>query len=245
MKRLFSKRGLGIMSAIALIVFASVALRREDGLEQALMWIESKEAGVSLLLFSLYLPAAIVFIPPFLISLVVGYMLGFFPGVIIISIGNTIGAVVAFYFGRFVARKFVEDKLRGHRKFQALDHAVGRQGFRVVFLTRVAPFLSYNVLNYMYGLTQVSARDYILGTWLGMIPASIVLAFLGASAKGVPEILANPTLGVMRHPYWLGAGLIATIAIVVVLFRRINQAFRRFELNLPDADESGVDIILD
>ncbi len=120
-----------------------------------------------------------------------------------------------------------------------------RQGFRLVFLTRVAPFLSYNVLNYMYGITRVGWRDYILGTWLGMLPAATILAFLGASAKGVPEILADPTLGVVRHPFWLGSGLLLTGIILVILWRRFQRALRRFEMDLPPVDEGRVDFMID
>ena len=111
----------------------------------------------------------------------------------------------------------------------ALDRAVERKGFKVVFWSRVAPILSYNLLNYMYGLTRVSFRDYFFGTWLGMIPAAIVLAFMGASAQSIGDILANPSAAVMERPYLIILGAIATVTIVYLLARMAKRTMQDVE----------------
>ncbi len=246
MKRIFSPRGFLVLFFIALILGLSWGFQQQDALERTLLWIDQTEAVQWLLLWLLYILTAVFFIPAFIVSLTAGYMLGVFPGVIVISLGSTFGAIVAFWVARTVARRLVEDKLIGHPKFQILDRAVGGQGFKVVFLSRIAPFLSYNLLNYMYGISCVSIRDYILGTWLGMIPASIVLAFLGASAKSVPDILEDPTLGITDHAGWILAGLSVTVTILYFLTKHLRRVFARMEQHLPPDEELlGVDFTTD
>lgn len=218
-----------ILLLVLLLFLASLGMRTENVLEHTLIWIEGIEVWESLLLILVYILTSIFFIPAFIVSLAAGFMLGVFPGVIVISVGTTLGAIASFVLARTVARGFVEQKLVDHHKFQSLDRAVGGQGFKVVLLSRIAPFLSYNALNYMYGISCVSTRDYILGTWLGMIPAALVLAFLGASAKSVPEILASPTSSVMQYPFLLITCAFLTASILFFLVRRIRVVFNRIE----------------
>ena len=54
--------------------------------------------------------------------------------------------------------------------FQAIDNAIGEDGFRVVALLRLSPLLPFALSNYLYGLTSVKPRPYILASWLGMLP---------------------------------------------------------------------------
>jgi uncharacterized membrane protein YdjX (TVP38/TMEM64 family) len=243
MKRLLSKRGMLVLLLVIILLVASIILRSEDVVEKTLVWIEGMDFAESLFLISLYIPISIFFIPAFIISLATGFMLGVFPGFLIISTGTTLGAIVSFILARTVARGLIEQKLIGHHKFQSLDRAVGRQGFKVVLLSRIAPFLSYNVLNYMYGISQVSVRDYVLGTWLGMIPASVAFAFLGASARSIPDILADPTASITGHPFWIIGGLLLTGIILYFLVSRVKRVFDRIEHQLPE--EEKIDIMID
>jgi uncharacterized membrane protein YdjX (TVP38/TMEM64 family) len=243
MKRLLFPRGILVLLLAIVLLAASLILRSEDVIERTLVWIEGTDFAAGLLLFSLYIPTSIFLIPAIIVSLATGFMLGVFPGVLIISIGSTVGAIASFILARTMARRLIEQKLIGHHKFQSLDRALGGQGFKVVLLSRIAPFLSYNILNYMYGISRVSVRDYVWGTWLGMIPASIVIAFMGASARSIPDILADPTSNITGHPYWVGGGLLLTGTILFFLVRKVKRVFDKIEHHLPE--EEGIDIMID
>ena len=52
----------------------------------------------------------------------------------------------------------------------AIDRAIGRDGLKVVTLLRLSPLLPLAASNYLYGLTSVPLKDYMLGSFLGMLP---------------------------------------------------------------------------
>lgn len=180
----------------------------------------------ALALFGLYIPAAVLFVPVFIISLAAGYLLDFQEALIVISAGSTTGAMVAFALARTVAREFLEEKIARHPKFQMIDRAVSKQGFKIVTLSRIAPILSYNLLNYMYAVSRVSVREYFWGTWIGMLPATLMLTILGASAKSIPDIVSNPQAGIARHPTFLILGVLTTVIILSLLTRMVMRTLK-------------------
>ena len=84
-----------------------------------------------------------------------GFLFKLFWGTVTVSIGATLGACAAFWVGRTVARGWVAKKVAGNAKFAAIDEAVGREGFKIVLLTRLSPIFPFNLLNYAFGLTRV------------------------------------------------------------------------------------------
>ena len=86
-------------------------------------------------------------------------------GSIYVSIAATLGATAAFLVGRYLARDWVSARLEGNAKFKAIDEAVGKEGWKIVILTRLSPVFPFNLLNYAYGLTRVTLRDYFFASW--------------------------------------------------------------------------------
>ncbi len=227
--RYFVRHKFLIILVICLLGLIALYLPDDKILELALLRIQQIKHWDTVLLLLLYLPAAVLFIPVFIISLAAGFMLEFPLAVLVISLGSTSGAVICLALARTVFRDFLDEKFANNRKFQALDRAVEVQGFRIVLWSRIAPFLSYNLLNYMYGISQVRFRDYLLGTWLGMLPSSLLLASLGASAKSIPAIIDNPVGVVMEYPEWIVVGLFITIAILSLIYRRARKILGELE----------------
>jgi uncharacterized membrane protein YdjX (TVP38/TMEM64 family) len=52
----------------------------------------------------------------------------------------------------------------------------------VVLLLRLSPLLPFALSNYLYGLTSVDFVPYVLGSWLGMLPGTLVFVMTGARA---------------------------------------------------------------
>ena len=104
-------------------------------------------------------------------------------------------------------------------KLQALDEAVDAQSFYIVFLTRFAVVLPFNVLNYAFGLTRVGATTYVAATALGMLLPVALYVYLGTLADDLGQILAGelrPTV----DAYWIGAVALVAIALLVWILHR-------------------------
>ncbi len=171
-----------------------------------------------------YIAATVFFLPGSILTLGAGAVFGLAGGFVAVSVGSTLGAAASFLVGRFVARDTVTKKVAGNERFAAIDRAVGREGFKIVFLTRLSPVFPFNLLNYAYGLTSVSFGRYVLASWLGMMPGTLLYVYLGTAAGDLAGASADSNGG------WGLAikliGLVATIAVTVVITRVARKALR-------------------
>ncbi len=91
--------------------------------------------------------------------------------------------------------------------------------------------LPYNLLNYAYGLSGVALRPYIIGTWLGMLPAVGLYVYLGSIARSLGELFdRGADIGVAGQLMML-AGLGLAIAAVWLVHR---TATRLLGEHMPD-----------
>jgi uncharacterized membrane protein YdjX (TVP38/TMEM64 family) len=148
-------------------------------------------------------------------------------GSIYVFIGATLGAIAAFLAGRYVAREWVAQKIEENPKFRAIDRAVGREGFKIVLLTRLSPIFPFNLLNYAYGVTGVSLKDYAIAS-VGMIPGTIMYVYIGSLAGSIATI-GTETSGANPIAQWAIriVGFIATVAVTVYVTKIARKALER------------------
>lgn len=193
-------------------------------LRNALQWIDDIGAVGALAFILLYIIATVAFLPGSILTLGAGVVFGLVMGSIYVFIGATIGATAAFLVGRYLARGWVAKKIAGNQKFRAVDEAVGREGLKIVLLTRLSPVFPFNLLNYAYGVTGVTLKDYILGS-MGMIPGTIMYVYVGSLAGNLAAI------GTVSQPdnpglQWLIRilGFIATVTVTVYITKVARKA---------------------
>lgn len=193
-------------------------------LKNALVWIDSLGSIAPIAFIGLYIIATIAFLPAFALTLGAGVLFGVWLGSIYVFIGATLGAIAAFLVGRYLARDWVAKKIAGNDKFRSIDRAVGKEGLKIVLLTRLSPAFPFNLLNYAFGVTGVSARDYIIGS-IGMIPGTIMFVYIGSLASSLALIGtdAQPTNPTLQWTIRI-VGLIATVAVTVYVTRLAKQA---------------------
>ena len=172
---------------IAILLLARV-LGLADRLGDLRDWIKSLGALGSLVFILIYVVAVVAAVPAAPISVAAAALFGSVWGVIVINIGATLGAGLAFLVGRYFARKAVVNWLGQNEKFRRLDELTEAHGAIIVALTRLVPIFPFNLLNYGFGLTRVPFWTYIFWTWLCIIPGT-VLYVVGADAvlQGVAQ----------------------------------------------------------
>ena len=135
--------------------------------------------------------ATVALFPGWISMMLGGLLFGLLPGLPFALLGITAGAFGAFLAGRALGRSWVEKRMGDSLKLQALDEAVNAQSFYIVFLTRFAIVLPFNVLNYAFGLTRVTPATYVAATATGMLPAVLLYVYLGTLADDFGAILAG------------------------------------------------------
>ncbi len=167
-----------------------------------------------------YVVATVLFVPGSALTLGAGALFGVAWGSVYVSIASTLGATCAFLVGRYLARDWVARKIAANEKFRAVDRAVAEEGWKIVGLARLSPVFPFTVINYAFGLTRVSLKGYLLASWIGMMPGTVMYVYLGSLARAGAS-------GQKRTPAeWAlyGLGLVATIAVTVVVTRIARRA---------------------
>ncbi len=190
----------------------------------ALPWIESLGIGGAIAFVLIYITATVAFLPGSILTLGGGAIFGLFLGSIYVFISATIGATLAFLVGRYLARGWISKKIAGNEKFAAIDNAVGQEGLKIVFLTRLSPIFPFNLLNYGLGITGVSLRDYVLAS-VGMIPGTIMYVYFG-SLGNINTICNGGGSNANPVAEWAIRiiGLIATVAVTLYVTKVARKA---------------------
>lgn len=208
------------------ILFGLIAIGRQAGeyLPAFTTWIDTSGAWAPLLFIFGYAAATVAFVPGSVLTLAAGALFGITKGTFIVLIGASVGAALAFFVARYIARGTIEQRLRGNRRFKALDKAIARDGLKIVFLLRLSPIFPFNLLNYALGLTAIRFRDYCVAS-IGMIPASLLYVYYGKVAGDIAR-LATGQHSFQGTTYYgfLGVGLIATIAVTAFITRIARRA---------------------
>jgi uncharacterized membrane protein YdjX (TVP38/TMEM64 family) len=196
-------------------------------LKNALEWIESLGAIGAIAFIGIYILATVAFLPGSILTLGAGVVFGVWLGAVYVFIGATLGATAAFLVGRYLARNWVAKKIADNENFSAIDRAVGKEGLKIVLLTRLSPIFPFNLLNYAFGLTGVSIKDYIIGS-VGMIPGTLMYVYIGSLAGNLALIgTANqPTNPTLQWSIRI-VGFIATVAVTLYITRIAKQALDR------------------
>jgi len=200
-------------------------------------WVGAGVYGV------VYVAATVAMVPGAFLTMGGGYIWGILWGTVLISLASTSGAALAFVVGRYLARDKIREWTEGSMRAQAIDRAVERDGFKVVFLMRLVPVVPFNFLNYLLGLTGVSFGRYVLASWLGMLPGTLMYVYLGAVAGELTELVGGVEQPSGLQYAMLGVGLVAVVTLTVLMTRRARQELERLaaeegvELTGGDADE--------
>jgi uncharacterized membrane protein YdjX (TVP38/TMEM64 family) len=211
---------------IALLVSGSKYLHLQELLTSALQWVFGLGMWGPVIFIIIYIIACVLFIPGTVLTLGAGVIFGVVKGSVIVSISATLGATAAFLAGRYLARDWVARKIEGNQKFKSIDEAVAKEGWKIVGLTRLLPVFPFVLLNYAYGLTKVSLRDYFFASWIGMIPGTVMYVYIGSLAGDLAKLGAGGRTRTTGEWVLYGVGFIATVAVTVFVTRIAHRALK-------------------
>lgn len=142
------------------------------------------------------LRGAILVLPVGVMSLAGGLAFGKWLGTIYILIGATLGASLSFVIARYFGRQFIESFSWLHKgKIKSFDDGIEKNGFRMMLFIRLIPLFQYDAVNFGSGLSKMKFRDFVLGSFIGMVPGGFINAMLGSSLENIISIQFFASLG--------------------------------------------------
>lgn len=217
-----------IVAVAFIVILIAVFIYKRAFLQELLLnsldWMQDLGPLGPVVFTIIYVLATVLFLPGSILTLGAGFVYGLIKGFVIVSVASTLGATCAFLVGRYLARDWVARKVEGNRKFKSIDEAVGEAGWKIVGLTRLSPVFPFNMLNYAYGLTKVSLRDYFLASWIGMMPGTVMYVYFGSLAGSLATLGADQGGQTPAQLAVKIVGLIATVIVTIYITRIAKKA---------------------
>jgi uncharacterized membrane protein YdjX (TVP38/TMEM64 family) len=210
------------VAALAILIVAVEPLR--SGIGDAIsgntgqLRDDLRGLGVGGVLITLTLALAHVFIwyPAEILDLAVGYVYGFWGGLVLAMAGWLLNALVAYWIGRHAARPALY-RFVGQRRFDRLEQAVEAGGATLLLGIRLVPVIPFSLFSMAAGAARANLFTFIWTTIVGYLPLTVVFVYLGSQLEEL-----SPTDPVL----WLGA---AVLIGLLVVSHRVRQRWTRSE----------------
>jgi uncharacterized membrane protein YdjX (TVP38/TMEM64 family) len=136
-----------------------------------------------------------------------GAIFGLMYGTIWVSISSTIGATLAFLLSRFFFQKAVKNKFGD--KLNTIEDNFKKDGPFYLFSMRLVPAIPFFLINLAMGLTPIKTAHYMLASWAGMLPATIVYVNAGTQLVKLDSLS-----GILSPPLIISFLLLATFPYI-------------------------------
>jgi uncharacterized membrane protein YdjX (TVP38/TMEM64 family) len=147
--------------------------------DQIKIWLaDSGSFAPIVYMFIMCMAVVISPIPSLPLDIAAGAFFGPMLGTLYSVAGALGGAVISFMIARFLGRDLVEKFIGGHVNFCV--SCSDRILTKIVFLSRLLPVVSFDVVSYGAGLTKMSLKKFSAATFLGMIPLTFLYNYSGS-----------------------------------------------------------------
>lgn len=214
---------------VAAILAVLVYFDAHEEIVRLLQWLDAQGAWAPVL-FALIMAAVVVLVlPGVLFTTGAGFVFGVLEGTACVVIGTTIGATLAFLIARHLFGERTARYILANPRLRLVSEEFTLRGWKIVLITRLIPFFPFKLSNYFFGLTQFSLRDFVFGTFIGVIPLSLHNVYLGAIAADIATLGARrPERSPLEWAIY-GGGFVATIVALLYINRLARRALARQE----------------
>ena len=200
------------------VTFAS--LRENHGLLQE--WVRRLGWKAPLLYILVYIAVVTFSIPGAgVMSLTGGFLFGTLPATLCIVVGATAGASILF----FIAKTSFGDPLRRRAGpwMKRMEAGFAENALSYLLVLRIMPIFPFFIVNLVPAFLGVPFRTYFIATFLGIIPATFVLASVGAGLSSVLESGADFSVGSIFTPPVMTALIgLAVLALLPAAYKKLK-----------------------
>ncbi len=195
--------------------------------ETAVSWVEAHPAR-AVPLFMLAYAIMVAFSLPggALATIIGGFLFGVTTASLCVVISATIGASALF----LAARSALGGGLRARAGsgLERMKNGFHEHALSYLLVLRLIPVFPFWLVNLVPAFVGVKFRVYVLGTFLGIIPGSVVYAFVGDGLGELLDAGRAPDLATIFQPRFLlpilALAVLASAPVVYKLWRRATRA---------------------
>jgi uncharacterized membrane protein YdjX (TVP38/TMEM64 family) len=209
-----------LLAGAAILALAISVARRPDWILDALLAARNAGPMGRVAFVLVYVVAGLLMLPSGPITVGAGHAFGPVVGVLVAAPAICVASCIPFLLGRTLLRGVVDRRLARVAEWPLIAEAIRRSGFQVVALLRATPVIPFPVLNYVVGATPLRLLDFAAGSFVGVLPGTIVYAWLGS-------LLPDPRLAMQGIGPASWGGLVGLAVITVGAGLLTRRALRR------------------
>ncbi|MCA9090093.1 MAG: TVP38/TMEM64 family protein [Planctomycetaceae bacterium] len=154
-------------------------------------------------------------------TLLLGWLLGFWRALLIVSFASTTGASIAFLLSRYLLRDAIESRYGS--RLTSLNEALRLEGAFYLFTLRLIPAVPFFVINVLMGLTSMRLLTFWWVSQVGMLPGTAAYVYAGASVPSLSVLAEHGASGIIS-PQLLAAFVI--LGLLPITLRKLLTKFR-------------------
>lgn len=225
------RKALGLLAlafvAAAGLVLLWKALPMTDYIRAAVAYIDDSGPVGAIVFYAVYVVFSLIGIPRTLLNISAGFLFNFPIAIATVLLAAGTAYSLTFIIARTVAQDWVEKRVARLPNVQCLLDMVNEEGFKVVFLIRMNPFIPAVIKGYGLGTTRIPFRTYLSASILGFLPLSLAHVYLGwVGGEAMLDTNGGPT---DLQRWILLGGVIASVVLMGVFYyygkRALNSRF--------------------
>ncbi len=157
--------------------------------ENILDFLVYLDSGLGIFFFVVvYILIVLLILPASWLSIAAGYLYGTYLGSIIVFISAFIGASISFIIAKTFFSKKVLSIVQKFPKLTLLEKIIQKGGLKLIILTRLSPVFPFSLLNYFYGLNDISYKDFSISL-LCILPGTFLYCSVGSLLNDLSDVL--------------------------------------------------------
>ena len=178
------------------------------------------DSGLGIFFFVvIYIFIVLLILPASWLSIAAGYLYGTYLGSVIVFISAFIGASISFFISKRFLSKKVLDMMNKYPKLSLLENIIQKGGLKLIVLTRLSPLFPFSILNYFYGLNNITYKDFSISL-ICIIPGTFLYCSVGSLLNNLSDIV---NLKLNNNLFTTLISIISTSLIIYFLSKYSNE----------------------
>ena len=189
-------------------------------IENILDFLVYLDSGLGIFFFVIiYIFIVLLILPASWLSIAAGYLYGTYLGSAIVFISAFIGASISFFISKRFLSKKVLDMINKYPKLSLLENIIQKGGLKLIVLTRLSPLFPFSILNYFYGLNNITYKDFSISL-ICIIPGTFLYCSVGSLLNDLSDIV---NLKLNNNLFTTLISIISTSLIIYFLSKYSNE----------------------
>ncbi len=214
-----------VLATLAILVLLAVfsLFDSKKYILQFLEWLDAHEnMAVPIFIFSNMLFVVLV-LPGVFFTMGAGFMFGVLHGSCYVILSTTTGSAISFIIARYFFSARISDYFLCNPRLQLINTKFSGTGWKGVFLTRLIPFFPFKLSNYYFGLAGFSLRDFVTGSFFGIMPFTVFNVYIGSLAADLTTLGVRNTERSLGQWLLYGSGFTLSIVALILIKRSVKN----------------------